>query len=264
VAPPQEAPPAPPEAAAVPDPEPAASPTPKGPVPEIQLSLSDKLLGTFSLAKGELTVGRNPGNDILIENAGVSRRHAVIKWNGDRTTIEDMGSANGIFVNGKRIMTHELREGDEIVIVKHRMSFHLPKVGDLPKAEAAEPGGQKTMYIDPTAIAQAMAGMPSSRPESATPVLRPRLILPDLKKIALEAEEISLGSGAGCKIQLSGMFVARVHAKIIPQKDGHYRIVHVAGLAATRVNGEKITEHLLKHGDEIEIGKQKLLFRLER
>jgi pSer/pThr/pTyr-binding forkhead associated (FHA) protein len=41
-------------------------------------------------------------------------------------------------------------------------------------------------------------------------------------------------------------------------------LVHLGGLAGTRVNGEKVTEHLLKHGDEIEIGKQKLLFRLER
>ena len=257
-------PPASAEPAPVSAPEPAPPPTPQGPVPEILLSLSDKLLGTFSLAKGELTIGRNPGNDILIENAGVSRRHAVIRWSGDRTTIEDMGSANGTFVNGKKVTTRELRDRDEVVIVKHRMIFRLPKEGEPPKAEASPPAGQKTMYIDPAAIAQAMAGKSSSRAETATPVLRPRLILPDLKKFALESEEVSLGSGAVCKIQLSGMFVAKVHAKIIPQKDGHYKIVHVAGLAATRVNGEKVTEHMLKHGDEIEIGKSKLLFRLER
>ena len=60
------------------------------------------------------------------------------------------------------------------------------------------------------------------------------------------------------------MFVAKVHARIVPQKDEQYKIVHIAGLAGTRVNGEKITAHVLKHGDEIEIGKSKLLFRLER
>jgi pSer/pThr/pTyr-binding forkhead associated (FHA) protein len=95
-------------------------------------------------------------------------------------------------------------------------------------------------------------------------MLRPRLILPDLKKFALEAEEVTLGSGAAAQIQLSGMFVGRVHAKIVRMKDGQFKLHHLSGLAGTRVNGEKISEHLLKHGDEIEIGKQKLLFRLER
>jgi pSer/pThr/pTyr-binding forkhead associated (FHA) protein len=95
-------------------------------------------------------------------------------------------------------------------------------------------------------------------------VLRPRLILPDLKKLSLEEREITLGTGPDCDVSLAGMFVAKVHAKIVPQKDAQFKLVHLAGLAGTRVNGEKIAEHILKHGDEIEIGKQKILFRLER
>lgn len=247
-------------------PEPAPPPAPpamKGPIPEFHLFVGEKPLGTFSLGKGELTIGRNPGNDILIDNVGVSRRHAVIRWSGDRAVVEDLGSANGTFVNGEKITSHELRDGDEIVVLKHKLIYRLPKEVAAPRVEVAQDVGQKTMYIDAAAIAQA-AGKAPMRPEAATPKLRPRLILPDLKKLALEDEEITLGSGADCKIQLSGMFVAKLHAKIIPEGEGQFRIVHVAGLAGIRVNGTKISEHILKHGDEIEIGKQKLLFRLER
>lgn len=247
-------------------PEPAPPPAPpamKGPIPEFHLFVGEKSLGTFSLGKGELTIGRNPGNDILIDNVGVSRRHAVIRWSGDRAIVEDLGSANGTFVNGEKITSHELRDGDEIVVLKHKLVYRLPKEAAVPKVEAPVDAGQKTMYIDAAAIAQA-AGKAPMRPEAATPKLRPRLILPDLKKLALEDEEITLGTGADCKIQLSGMFVAKLHAKIIPEGEGQFRIVHVAGLAGTRINGTKISEHILKHGDEIEIGKQKLLFRLER
>ncbi|OGB90149.1 MAG: hypothetical protein A3H39_03095 [candidate division NC10 bacterium RIFCSPLOWO2_02_FULL_66_22] len=251
--------PAPPPAAPVP-----APPVIKGPIPEVQLFLGEKSLGTFSLGKGELTIGRNPGNDILIDNVGVSRRHSVIRWSGDRAVVEDLGSANGTFVNGEKITSHELRDGDEIVVLKHKMIYRLPKEAAAPRVEVAQDVGQKTMYIDSAAIAQAAAGKAATRPEVATPRLRPRLILPNLKKLALEDEEITLGSGADCKIQLSGMFVAKLHAKIIPEGEGQFKIVHVAGLAGIRVNGEKISEHILKHGDEIEIGKQKLLFRLER
>lgn len=247
-------------------PEPAPPPAPpamKGPIPEFHLFVGEKPLGTFSLGKGELTIGRNPGNDILIDNVGVSRRHAVIRWSGDCAVVEDLGSANGTFVNGEKITSHELRDGDEIVVLKHKLIYRLPKEVAAPRVEVAQDVGQKTMYIDAAAIAQA-AGKAPMRPEAATPKLRPRLILPDLKKLALEDEEITLGSGADCKIQLSGMFVAKLHAKIIPEGEGQFRIVHVAGLAGIRVNGTKISEHILKHGDEIEIGKQKLLFRLER
>lgn len=249
-------------------PVPASTGAPAGagatdPCPEIQVFVGERLMGTFSMAGGEVTVGRTPGNTILIENPGVSRRHAVIRLEGGRAVLEDLGSANGTFVNGQRVSRHGLAEGDEIAIVKHRLLFRLPRTGE--PAAKAEPllDGQKTMFIEAGAVAQAMVGRQPGRGETATPVLRPRLILPDRKLSLEDQREITLGSGTDCDVQLSGMFVARLHAKIVGQKEG-FKLVHVAGLAGTRVNGEKISEHLLKHGDEIEIAKQKILFRLER
>jgi len=256
--------PAPPPPAAAPAPPAAAPPPtpapPPGPVPELVLYLGEKVLGTFSLAKGELTVGRNPGNDILIENAGVSRRHATIRWAGGQAVVEDLGSANGTYVNGQRMTRQPLQDGDEILVLKHRLLFRMPKEKPAPKFEPMLDAGQTTMFIQPGVIPQ----MVTVKSEAAAK-LRPRLILPDLKKVALaEGEEILLGSGPDCRIQLSGIFVAKAHAKILSDKEGQFKIVHLSGVTGTRVNGEKIRERVLKHGDEIEIGKQKLLFRLER
>ena len=256
-----------PTAAPVAEPEPVpptTAPPIKGPIPEVWLFLGEKQLGSFSVSKGELTIGRNPGNDILIDNVGVSRQHAVIKASGDRATVEDLGSANGTFVNGQKITSHELKDGDEILVLKHRLVFRVPKEAAAPKAEIATDAGQETMFIDLTAIAQAATGKPLSRPEASAPKLRPYLILPDRKKMALESEQITLGSAPDCRIHVSGMFVAKLHARIVPEKEGQFKIIHVAGLAGIRVNGDKVSEHVLRHGDEIEIGKQKLLFRLER
>jgi len=212
------------------------------------------------LAKGELTIGRNPGNDILIDNVGVSRRHAVIRWNGSLAEVEDFGSANGTFVNGEKVSMRELQDGDEILVLKHRLVFRVPKGAAPSRMEAVKDSGLHTMYVEPSAVARAAAG----KAEGATPKLQPRLILPDRRKFALGTEEIVLGSGADCQIQVTGMFVAKAHARIVPEKEGQFRIIHLAGLAGTRVNGEKISEHTLKHGDEIAIGRQKILFRLER
>jgi pSer/pThr/pTyr-binding forkhead associated (FHA) protein len=256
---------APPAAApAAPSPEPVLPPPVKGPIPEVLLFIGEKQIATFSLAKGELTIGRNLASDIVIDNVGVSRRHAVIKWSGDRATVKDLGSANGTFVNGQRVTSHDLKDGDDILVLKHRLLFRVPKEAAAPTAEMAADAGQKTMFINPAVIAQAAAGKSVGGPEAATPRLRPCLILPDRKKMALEAEEVTLGSSTDCTIQLAGMFVAKLHARIVPEKDRQFKIIHVAGLAGTRVNGEKVTERVLKHGDEIEIAKQKLLFRLER
>ena len=253
------------EAPAAPEPTTQAAPTLKGPMPEVVLLHADKQLGVFSLAAGEVTIGRTPGNTIAIDNAGVSRRHAVIRVKGDKVILEDLGSANGTFVRGQRIEEYELRDGDEIAIVKHRLVYRVPKGAETQaRVEPIQDVGQKTMYIDAASVAQALGGRQGGRAEAAATTLRPRLILPDLKKFPLEEDEVRLGSGAGCQIQLSGMFVGKVHARIVRAKDGQLKIQHLSGLAGTRVNGEKIAERLLKHGDEIEIGRQKLLFRLER
>jgi pSer/pThr/pTyr-binding forkhead associated (FHA) protein len=235
-----------------------------GPIPEVSLFLGEKQLGTFSLAGGELTIGRTPGNNIVIDNVGVSRRHAVIRVKAEKVFLEDLGSANGTLVRGQKITSRELSDGDEILIVKHRLVYRVPREGQgPPRSEAVEDIGQKTMYIEASTVAQA-GGRPGSRVDATTPTLRPRLILPDLKKLALETDEVILGSGSTCHIHLSGMFIGKMHAKIVRAKEGQFKIQHLGGLAGTRVNGEKITERILKHGDEIEIGRQKLLFRLER
>lgn len=64
-----------------------------------------------------LTIGRGPENDLTIEDDGMSRRHALISCQGDQYFIEDMGSTNGVRVNGRRITFREpIRRGDHIGI----------------------------------------------------------------------------------------------------------------------------------------------------
>jgi two-component system, cell cycle response regulator len=70
---------------------------------------------TFRLADGELFLGRSPQANIRFDDDGVSRRHARLwqKPNGD-WVIEDLGSANGTFVNDERIASRVLRAEDKI------------------------------------------------------------------------------------------------------------------------------------------------------
>lgn len=73
---------------------------------------------TYELGKDETLIGRNPTTDITLLDEGISREHAVIL--ADETTgghvIEDLQSTNGTKVNGKRVRSAELQDGDEIQI----------------------------------------------------------------------------------------------------------------------------------------------------
>jgi hypothetical protein len=62
------------------------------------------------------TIGRTPDNDLRIEADYVSRHHAVVLMNPERTVVEDLNSTNGVYVNGARITRHELLEGDVLTI----------------------------------------------------------------------------------------------------------------------------------------------------
>jgi chromosome segregation ATPase len=70
----------------------------------------------FPLFKDRLTIGRTEQNDIQLKASYVSRRHAVLVTDGDKTRIIDWGSKNGVFVNSSRITEHFLSNGDTMTI----------------------------------------------------------------------------------------------------------------------------------------------------
>jgi pSer/pThr/pTyr-binding forkhead associated (FHA) protein len=67
------------------------------------------------LAGDLVHIGRSPTADIVLDDASVSRRHALIARRGERTVILDDRSRNGVHVNGRRVTEAELRDGDTIV-----------------------------------------------------------------------------------------------------------------------------------------------------
>jgi hypothetical protein len=69
----------------------------------------------FSLTRPTITIGREAGNDVVVNHGEVSRRHASLTWDGRQFIIQDLGSANGTFVNGVRLTGPQvLQQGDVI------------------------------------------------------------------------------------------------------------------------------------------------------
>ena len=79
----------------------------------------------FPLVPGTSVMGRSSDCEIVLEVPSVSRRHAKVTVNGDRVVIDDMGSRNGTFVNGNRIMGQvELNEGDQVQLCDLFLIYH--------------------------------------------------------------------------------------------------------------------------------------------
>lgn len=70
----------------------------------------------FPLFKDRLTIGRTAHNDIQLKAHFISRRHAVIVTENERTRIIDWGSKNGVYVNDSRIAEQMLKNGDVVAI----------------------------------------------------------------------------------------------------------------------------------------------------
>jgi hypothetical protein len=70
-----------------------------------------------------VTIGRAADNDIQVEARFVSRYHAAVLAGPSQTVIEDLGSTNGLLVNGRRVTRHILRDGDVVRIGKSRFRF---------------------------------------------------------------------------------------------------------------------------------------------
>jgi pSer/pThr/pTyr-binding forkhead associated (FHA) protein len=90
---------------------------------KIELKYQGMKLQTFETNSDEITIGRNPKNDIRVDNPAVSNSHAAVRKVMNTYYIEDLDSTNGTFVNEKKIARYELLDGDEVIIGKHSLIF---------------------------------------------------------------------------------------------------------------------------------------------
>ncbi|MDT8448552.1 MAG: FHA domain-containing protein [Wenzhouxiangellaceae bacterium] len=81
---------------------------------------------TFALTADRITVGRSAVCDICVEEPSMSSEHARLVRSEDAWRIINLLSTNGVFVNGDKVFSHRLADGDEIRLGRTRLRFNDP------------------------------------------------------------------------------------------------------------------------------------------
>ena len=85
------------------------------------------------LKQGSTVIGRGSDADITVNDAGTSRKHVEIVWNGSEGIARDLGSTNGSKINGQRFREAKLQPDTDIVIGQTHMIFRLLPASSEPR-----------------------------------------------------------------------------------------------------------------------------------
>ena len=240
---------------------------------KLTLQFEGKALKELPLKKASVSIGRTPGNDVVIDNLAVSGHHAKLLIEEGRFVVEDLSSLNGTFVNGQRVRRIPLKDGDEISIGKHTLVYR--EEGGLPpgleasweKTEQLIPGAEQTVVLDTKKRREFLAKATSLATEGAsaeTPdkigcltVLSGRT---DLREYILTSKLSVIGKSKMASVKLKGWFAPKV-AAIINHREGRYDIAPSDKVGLTTINAEVLASpRELREGDLIQIGRVKMQF----
>jgi len=127
---------------------------------ELWIRLPDRAPVKLGKDRPSMTIGRDPGNDLVLEDSSLSRNHARLTLDGDSALLEDLGSRNGTLVNGERLLgPMRVVPGDEIIF--GRLSIRLEKAPQEP----TNPDSSVSFLMDVDRLRSSSSG--SQEPGSA-------------------------------------------------------------------------------------------------
>ncbi len=111
----------------------------------------DEKKKTFKLNRRRVVIGSALSSDVRIQQNSVSNVHAVIEMNAEgKAHIYDMASETGLFVNGKKEISVDLKDGDEIKIGFATLAFRRSSVAEVQAATPAQrvkPAGHRKLFL---------------------------------------------------------------------------------------------------------------------
>lgn len=223
--------------------------------PKIILKFKDSVLKEVDIDQPQFTIGRQPDNDLVIENPAVSGHHARIIRKQGGLYIEDLGSTNGTFVNDKKIGRHQLKDTDEVTIGKHVLLFQEEVTSGAPPQDAPK-------RFDPEETVAVETKRPTERlhGEDNVGVLQVMSGKTDRKEYTLTDKMTIIGSQETATIKVAGWFTSKAAAMITRGDDGYFVTAH-EGHKHISLNGSPIQGRTrLKNGDLVKVAGAEMRF----
>jgi pSer/pThr/pTyr-binding forkhead associated (FHA) protein len=220
-------------------------------MPEIIVKYEDKIIERVVSEKKRINIGRTSDNDIVLENRGVSRRHAMIEFNDNAAVIIDNESLNGTFVNNRKITEEILRDSDTVTIGKYSLIYQTEANKEKSTAEldgtmVLNTKKQKELLHNDQVereVVNRMGGSVLMGEENA-----------DFSEYHIDNNVTTIGKAKFVHVHAKGFMLSGIQAKIVSEND-QFMIVNLGRKGKTKVNGEPVSTTSLKNGDLIQVGK---------
>jgi pSer/pThr/pTyr-binding forkhead associated (FHA) protein len=199
----------------------------------------------YRIEGARVTMGRAEENPIgLFGDPSVQQRHAVIERNSSGYTIRSLAVSEGTFVNGNRVETAVLQDGDRIQVGNYQLTFHLRQAAlSAIRTPESSPAGR-------IAVSSTVASASS-----------PCLIDESGSCYTLRASgSTRLGRALDNDIVVSHSSVSRHHASI-EAVDGGFEVRDLQSQNGTFVGDERVTRRRIVSGDSIRLGQAPFRFR---
>src|SRR5262249_21405290 len=167
---------------------------------------------SFNIDRSIATLGRAEENAVgLFGDPGVQARHAVIERRGNGYVLKNLAVQQGVFLNGDRIETAALSDGDRIKIGDYELSFHLKRAAGAPRPAIVRE------HAHPAAEPVAAPSQPGAAEPGGDNSAAPHLIGSDGRRYAVRVVgPTTLGRAVDNDIVISDASVSRHPPTLTP------------------------------------------------
>lgn len=224
---------------------------------EIIVKFDDKVIERIVTEKKRLSIGRTKDNDIVLENRGVSRKHAMIEFNDKAAIVIDNESLNGTFVNNRKITEEVLRDDDVITIGKYSLIYNS-------ETKQEHDGGADfdgTMILNTKRQKKLLEN--DRREKQIVTKYGGSVLLgednAEFSEFKIDRDVVTIGKAKFVHIRVKGFWISPIQAKIT-NENCSYILTNLGKKGKTLVNGEPVTMCTLKNGDLVTVGRTTFKF----